>query len=94
MEPQKEQIAPEIIQAIVTKAALRGLSINDYLAQLLRLENGHEEEISLSGTPWEDVEHLIGSFDSREPFEQPLVEQDTFTRSVIADLARQGIKLP
>ncbi|MCI0389178.1 MAG: hypothetical protein MOB07_10505 [Acidobacteria bacterium] len=94
MEPQKEQIAPEIIQAIVTKAALRGLSVNDYLAQLLGLENGHEGEISLSGTPWEDVEHLIGSFDSREPFERPDVEQDAFTRSVIADLARQGIKLP
>jgi hypothetical protein len=94
MEPQKEQIAPEIIQAIIAKATARGLSINDYLTQLLGLENDHEGEISLSGTPWEDVEHLIGAFDSREPFERSGIEQDAFTRGVIADLARQGIKLP
>jgi hypothetical protein len=49
MEPQKEQIAPEIMQAITAKAAASGLSINDYLAQLLGLTNGHEEESSLAG---------------------------------------------
>ena len=44
MEPLKEQIAPEIIEAIVANATASGLSINDYLARLLGLTNGHEEE--------------------------------------------------
>jgi hypothetical protein len=34
MEPQKEQIAPEIFQAIIAKAAASGLSVNDYLARI------------------------------------------------------------
>ena len=50
MEPQKEQIAPEIVQAIAREAAARGLSINDYLAQLLGLKNGQDEELSLAET--------------------------------------------
>ena len=32
-----EQIAPEIVQAITREAAARGLSINDYLRDLLGL---------------------------------------------------------
>lgn len=30
-----EQIAPEIAQALITQAAARGLSVNEYLARLL-----------------------------------------------------------
>jgi hypothetical protein len=48
MEPQKEQIAPEIIQAIIAKATASGLSINDYLARLIELADNHEEEILLA----------------------------------------------
>jgi hypothetical protein len=40
MEPLKEQIAPEVIQAIIAKAAACGLSINDYLRKVLGLNNG------------------------------------------------------
>jgi hypothetical protein len=35
-----EQIAPEIIQAIIAQATARGLSVNDYLRQVLGLTNG------------------------------------------------------
>ena len=42
--PLKEQIAPEIIQALIAQAAASGLSVNDYLARLLGLANGHKDE--------------------------------------------------
>ena len=94
MEPLKEQIAPEIIEAIIVKATASGLSINDYLARLLELSNGHDEDLSLSGTPFENVEDLLGVFDSRESLERPERERDAFEREVIAKLERQGLKLP
>lgn len=34
-----DQIAPEIVQAIIAQAAARDLSVNDYLRQLLGLAN-------------------------------------------------------
>ena len=40
---QNEQIAPEIVQAIINQAAARGMSINDYLRDLLGL-NGEESQ--------------------------------------------------
>jgi hypothetical protein len=39
-----EQIAPEIVQAIITQATARGLSVNDYLRDLLGLKNGQAEQ--------------------------------------------------
>jgi len=48
METQKEQIAPEIVQAIIAQATARGLSVNDYLRQALGLTNGHETELALA----------------------------------------------
>jgi hypothetical protein len=45
--PLKEQIAPEIVQALIAQATASGLTVNEYLARLLGLENGHEEESSL-----------------------------------------------
>ncbi|MGH9937508.1 MAG: hypothetical protein ACREAM_14770, partial [Blastocatellia bacterium] len=35
-----EQIAPEIMQALITQAFASGLSVNDYLARLLGVTNG------------------------------------------------------
>lgn len=35
-----DQVAPEIVQALIAQAAARGLSVNDYLRQLLGLNNG------------------------------------------------------
>lgn len=49
MEAQKEQIAPEIIQALIAQAAASGLTVNDYLARLLGLTNGHDAKPSLAG---------------------------------------------
>ena len=43
-----EQIAPEIVQAIIAQATARGLSINDYLRQLLGLANGYDTELALA----------------------------------------------
>jgi hypothetical protein len=43
-----EQIAPEIVQAIIAEAAARGLSVNDYLRQMLGLANGREAELALA----------------------------------------------
>lgn len=40
MNATLDQIAPEIVQAIVAQATARGLSVNDYLRQLLGLNNG------------------------------------------------------
>jgi hypothetical protein len=40
----KEQIAPEIIQALIAQADESGLSVNDYLAQLLGLTNKQDDE--------------------------------------------------
>ncbi len=35
-----EQIAPEIVQALITQAAANGLSVNEYLARLLGVTSG------------------------------------------------------
>ena len=39
-----EQIAPEIIQAIIAQATARGVSVNDYLRQTLGLVNGAQAQ--------------------------------------------------
>lgn len=43
-----EQIAPEIMQAIIAQATMRRLSVNDYLRQLLGLTNGHNAESAVA----------------------------------------------
>src|SRR5262249_44568471 len=40
MNTTPDQIAPEIVQALVAQATAHGLSVNDYLRQLLGLNNG------------------------------------------------------
>jgi hypothetical protein len=39
-----EEIAPEVARTIIAQAVLRGLSVNDYLRQLLGLESGQGQE--------------------------------------------------
>jgi hypothetical protein len=65
--PLKEQIAPEIIQALMAQANDKGLTVNDYLARLLGLSNGYnnEEAKTQALNPYELVEDLIGAVDSR-----------------------------
>jgi hypothetical protein len=67
--PLKEQIAPEIIQALIAQANASGLTVNDYLAQLLGLTNGYDdgEAETRALTPYELVEDLIGAVDSSIP---------------------------
>jgi hypothetical protein len=43
-----EQIAPEIVQAIIAQATARGLSVNDYLRDLLGMTNGAHQELALA----------------------------------------------
>lgn len=45
-----EEIAPEIARAIIARATLHGLSINDYLRQLLGLGSGQ-----VQGTPFAET---------------------------------------
>ena len=95
MEPQKDpQIAPAIIQAILAQASARGLSVDEYLAQLLGLTNGHYPEDELQAAAIDD-DVLLGVFDSTEPYERPKrKERDAFGKGVVAKLERQGLKLP
>ena len=43
-----EQLAPEIVQALIAQAAASGLTINDYLARLLGLESGETQELAIA----------------------------------------------
>jgi hypothetical protein len=45
-----EEIAPEIARAIIAKATLRGLSVNDYLRQLLGLGGDPAQESPIADT--------------------------------------------
>ena len=91
MEPQKEQIAPEIIQAIIAQATACGLTVNDYLSRLLGLSNGRDDELALA--PDDSIDDLLGVFDSSTPFERPQRELDAFGKGVISKLEKQGLKL-
>ena|SRR5262245_714260 len=92
METQKEQIAPEIMQAIIAQATASGLTVNDYLSRLLGLTNGHVEDLSLPSD--DSIDDLLGVFDSSTPFERPQRELDAFGGGVISKLEKQGLKLP
>ena len=54
-----EQIAPEIVQAIIAQATARGLSINDYLRDLLGLTGGDRQELALPEEPQPRNEEML-----------------------------------
>jgi hypothetical protein len=58
MEPMREQIAPEIAQAIIALAAASGLSVDDYLRQVLGLKNGESIELASNETSPRNEEML------------------------------------
>jgi hypothetical protein len=62
----KEQIAPEIIQALIAQAKASGLTVNDYLARLLGLTNGHEEKFAPSQEPAPRNEAMFAALQSSE----------------------------
>lgn len=48
MNTTLDHIAPEIVQAIITQAGARGLSVNDYLRSLLGLNDSAGAELALA----------------------------------------------
>ncbi len=48
MNTTLDHIAPEVVQAIIAQATAHGLSVNDYLRQLLRLTNDTGAELAMS----------------------------------------------
>ena len=45
-----DQVAPEVMQALIAQAAARSLSINDYLRQLLGLSNDASAGLAIADT--------------------------------------------
>ena len=85
MEPQNEQIAPEIIQAIIVKATASGLSINEYLAQLIGLTNASREVIRTEAIPKAPVEEFMQAMESLG---------DENIQPLPLDFSREDIYLP
>src|SRR5262245_33825676 len=54
-----EQIAPEIVQAIIAQASAHGLSINDYLRDLLGLTGGEHQELAIVEEPQPRNEEML-----------------------------------
>src|SRR5262245_48292435 len=71
-----EQIAPEILQAIVAQAVARGLSVNDYLRNLLGLNEAQGADKKLVGAAqtlsFEQREKLIKALFEQCPKPEPL----------------------
>lgn len=57
MNTTLDHIAPEVVQSIVAQATARGLSVSDYLRQLLGLNNGTSAELPLSKSPAPRQQH-------------------------------------
>lgn len=92
-----EPILPEIIQAIVTQATARGLSVNDYLRQILGL-NGQPQALALAEAPEEPIEKLFdelsGVVDSRVPDPSSPPPPTLFGQLLTEEFRKQGLKLP
>ena len=71
-----EQIAPEILQAIVAQAAARGLSISDYLRKLLRSDEArstYEKLVSAAQSlSFEQRKELIKALFEQFPKPEPI----------------------
>jgi hypothetical protein len=64
MNTTLDHIAPEIVQAIVTQATARGLSVNNYLRRLLGLTNDTGAELALSEEPQQRNEAMFAALQS------------------------------
>lgn len=85
---QVEPSTATLLQVLREKAAAQGVSLDALLKPLA------EEVAAPTHSSFEQIEGLLGVFDSREPFERPVREHDAFGRGVIAKLEKQGLKLP
>ena len=80
-----EQIAPEVVQAIIAKARSHVLSINDYLRQELGLTNSAqptERPFYETATPEELVREFTKWADSHDP-NTPALPADAVSRESI-----------
>jgi hypothetical protein len=77
-----EQIAPEILQAIVAQAAACGLSVNDYLQNLLGLNEAHGTDKKLVSAAqtlsFEQKKILIKALFDQFPKPEPLAGSITY----------------
>jgi hypothetical protein len=83
-----EQIAPEIVQAIIAQAAARGLSINDYLRQVFGLTNGTpliERPFYETATPEEWVREFTKWAESHGPDTPGLTKEDVSRERMYED---------
>ncbi len=88
-----EIIRPEVLQAAIAQASTNGVSVNDYLAGLLGLTNGHGQEREAQAlTPYELASDLIGAVDSNAPGLEPAVQpRRTAFGAHLAEKHRQEI---
>lgn len=66
----QEQIAPEIVQAIIAQATVRGVSLNDYLREVFGLANvmpTAERPFYETATPDEWIAEFTRWADSHDP---------------------------
>jgi hypothetical protein len=83
-----EQIAPEIVQAIIAKAMARGMSVNDYLRQELGLTNGDqlsERPFYETATPEEWIKEFTKWADSHDPNTPALPIEAVSRESIYSD---------
>src|SRR5215813_5853015 len=83
-----EQIAPEIVQAIIAKATAHGLSVNDYLAQELNLTDGvwsFERPFYETATQEEWVIEFTKWADSHDPNTPALPIEAVSRESIYSD---------
>jgi hypothetical protein len=86
-------------QALIAQATASGLTVNDYLAQLLGLSsNGRQENGAHEPTPYELVEDILDSitFDSSVPDPDPSAQprKTAFGQLVAEKLRKQGLNIP
>jgi hypothetical protein len=83
-----EQIAPEIVQAIIAKATAHGLSVNDFLRQELGLTNlvqPSERPFYETATPEEWVREFTKWADSHDPNTPVLPIEAVSRESIYSD---------
>ena len=79
MESHEEQIAPGLFQAIVAKATANGLTLNDYLAQLIGYTHGaHPAENESLAEFMADMEALAEGTEHLPPSTMTYTREDIY----------------
>jgi hypothetical protein len=80
-----EQIAPEIVQAIIAKAMARGMSVNDYLRQETNGDQLSERPFYETATPEEWIKEFTKWADSHDPNTPALPIEAVSRESIYSD---------